>query len=99
MARRTKQDWLDLFEAHQASGLTAAAFCRQQGVCAKYFSAKQTQLGWRQPKTHSVFVAAKPQMLTPPAPICVTLRYGQCQLQLNTDIETAWLSTLIKALA
>ena len=44
MIKRTTQQWLSLFEAHTQSGLSAAAFCRQQSLCPKYFALRKKQL-------------------------------------------------------
>lgn len=43
MKRRTQEEWRALFQAQTESGLTAAAFCREQGVCPKYFSLRRRQ--------------------------------------------------------
>ena len=44
MNRRTSEQWQYLFAEHQASGLTQAQFCQQQGLCPKYFSLRRRQL-------------------------------------------------------
>lgn len=44
MKRRTKSEWLALFQAHKQSGLTAAAFCRENNLCPRYFSVRKKQL-------------------------------------------------------
>ena len=59
MTRRSKAQWRTLFAEHDASGLSAAVFCRERSLCPKYFSIRKRQLGW--PKTtSSSFVAVKP---------------------------------------
>ena len=35
---RSREDWKVLIEAQLESGLSAAAFCREQKINAKYFS-------------------------------------------------------------
>lgn len=42
--KRTSEQWLALFSAHAQSGQPAAVFCREQGVCPKYFSLRRRQL-------------------------------------------------------
>jgi len=37
-ARMAKTDWARYIEAWQGSGLSQAAYCRQQGLSAAYFS-------------------------------------------------------------
>lgn len=44
MRKRSEDEWRSLFAAHRASGLSANAFCRQQGLCSKYFSLRRQQL-------------------------------------------------------
>ena len=44
MARRSQQQWRELIDAQQSSGLNAAAFCNQHEVNAKYFSLRKNQL-------------------------------------------------------
>jgi hypothetical protein len=38
-----KYDWPALLEAHAKSGLSQTAFCRQNNVCAKYFSLQKSR--------------------------------------------------------
>ncbi|MBK8188246.1 MAG: hypothetical protein IPK77_13890 [Cellvibrio sp.] len=38
MIRRSKEQWLSLFQQHADSGLTAAAFCKQHDLDQAYFS-------------------------------------------------------------
>ena len=44
MTRRSPTQWRELFREQEASGLNAAAFCRERGVCPKYFSLRRRQL-------------------------------------------------------
>jgi hypothetical protein len=44
MIRRSKEQWLVLFQQHADSGLTAAAFCKQHDLDQAYFSLRRTQL-------------------------------------------------------
>lgn len=53
--KRSKSEWLRLIEEFEQSGLSAAAFCRERGVNAKYFSLRKKQL-----KPAARFVEAKP---------------------------------------
>ncbi len=38
MVKRSAAEWRGLFEAQARSGLTASEFCKEQGLCPKYFS-------------------------------------------------------------
>ena len=44
MTKRSPSQWQALFSAHQQSGLSQAAFCKQQGLSTKYFSLRRKQL-------------------------------------------------------
>ncbi len=46
MVIRSKEDWLGLFKKHEASGLSAAQFCRDEKLCTRYFSKRKGQLGF-----------------------------------------------------
>ena len=46
MVKRSDSEWQALFNEHESSGLTAAAFCRGKSICAKHFSLRKRQLGW-----------------------------------------------------
>ena len=44
MKRRTQAEWHALIQQQKDSGLTAAEFCRQRSVNAKYFSLRKQKL-------------------------------------------------------
>lgn len=44
MVTRTEEEWRNLFETHDGSGLSAAEFCQQNKLCPKYFSLRRKQL-------------------------------------------------------
>ena len=49
MKKRTKAQWLELIQQQQASGQTQAQFCREHGVCPRYFSLRKKQLSRKSP--------------------------------------------------
>lgn len=53
MTKRSREDWHALFEAQATSGMTAAAFCRTQGVDPRYFSVRKRQLSGAEPKARA----------------------------------------------
>ncbi len=91
MTRRTQAEWLELFEAHAQSGLTATAFCKERQICPNYFSTRKKQLL----KPESPFVQAVVQS---PSGGAITLRYGKTTLSLSGDVSPAWVAQLIQAL-
>ena len=97
MVRRSKSEWFELFEAHEQSGLTAAEFCRQHQLCAKYFSLRKQQLGWpTKPANALLPVVIESEKVRVPDSLRLTL--GDIALSIPGDVSPAWVSQLIKAL-
>jgi hypothetical protein len=100
MKRRTQQEWLSLFQQHEQSGLTAAEFCREHHLNAKYFSKRKWDLNWKAKSsraTQSFIRVSRPERKSSPSSIQLTV--GQAQLNLPESIDTNWLAMLVKALA
>lgn len=100
---RNRQAWLDLFSRWESSGLRAVDFCRREGVCSKYFSVRQRQLGWRQGRpvipvsAGSAFVPLRvetPALQPPPA--ALILRRGDCELHLPASLPEAQLRCILR---
>jgi len=86
MAKRSKSEWHTLFEEHNASGLSAAAFCRQRGVDAKYFSVRKRQL---KASSSASFIEVKPTVDEPSDPISeVSLRIIDMTIPLDCLAKT-----------
>ena len=100
MQRRTQQEWLSLFQQHEQSGLTAAEFCRERHLNAKYFSKRKWDLNWKAKSSESAkaFVQVNRTEVSP-SPASIQLTLGQTQLQLPQTIAPNWVAMLIKALA
>jgi hypothetical protein len=91
MARRTQEQWRQLIEEQQASGLNASAFCRDRQIDVKYFSLRKQQL---KAPTESGFIRAKLEN-TSSAPL--SLHYHGVELRFdNCSVE--WLAQLIRKL-
>lgn len=101
MAVRSGEEWRALFEAQARSGMTAAAFCRERGLCPKYFSLRRKQLGSAAPgSVASPFVRIEPVVapsFEAPAP-CARLRLGRCEWELS-GLPVGELVRLMVALA
>ena len=101
MKRRTQEQWHALFQAQVTSGLTAAAFCHEQGVCPKYFSLRRRQLlGGSPPKAariaRSVFV---PVAIPRSEALALEVQVGATlQLRLPTSVSPQWLADVLRAL-
>ncbi len=97
MTKRSKQQWFELFEAHEQSGLSAADFCRQHQLCAKYFSLRKQQLGWGNPSSGALL----PVVMESEHAVSVDffqLTLGNMVLSIPKDTSPLWVSQLIKAL-
>ena len=57
MAYRNQDDWRQLIEEQQASGMIAAVFCRERNINTKYFSLRKQQL-LSSPKKAPAFIKA-----------------------------------------
>jgi hypothetical protein len=53
--RRSKQQWLDIINDQQQSGLTAAEYCRNNNIEQKYFSTRKGQLKEELKHSHQAF--------------------------------------------
>jgi len=79
MKRRTTEQWQALFAEHERSGQSAAAFCRERGLCPKYFSLRRKQLSPGPGREGvSAFVPVTAPSASPAARI---------EIQLNNDVQ------------
>ena len=97
MARRTKAQWQALIGAHGASGQKAAAFCREQGINARYFSLRRRQLSEERATSSSSFAAVS--LSASSGSEAIRLEWaGVVTLRLPLAIEPGWLATLLREL-
>jgi len=100
--QRNKQQWLELLVQQQHSGLSVAAFCRQQDINAKnfYYHIKR-QRSASADEAPSAFVRAEldggPD--TRQNPSNIRLQRGRCQLELPRDMSPLWIAELVVALS
>jgi pyrrolidone-carboxylate peptidase len=97
---RSVAEWRDLIDQQAKSGLNAAVFCAQHGVCAKVFYRRRIEL-----KRKAVDVAAGRfiQVQAKPAqaitlPTGVLLHYQASRLQLPAGIDPDCLAQLMRSL-
>jgi len=99
MTRRTKEQWLSLFELHEQSGLSAAAFCRQHALNPKYFGLRRKQLQTAESSHNSVpFVRVASSNPLDARPTLM-LRGGFGELSLPGSVSPEWLASLLKHLS
>lgn len=95
MPKRSKEDWLALFQQYDESGLPASQFCQQNNLCPKYFSLRKKQLGWG----GSTFIKVKvPVPAKPCTANTIRLSVGDCTLQLPLSVSETWLANMVKTL-
>lgn len=103
MIKRTREQWLALFEAHRASGMTAAAFCKERGLCAKHFSLRRRQLKDTREEANqakrrfvkALSTAAVENETSHP----VVLRGAFGEFHFPPGISPLWLAAFVKAFA
>jgi len=93
MTRRTKSQWRELIDQQNASGLTAAEFCRRHELNPKYFSLRKKKLIDSQIQPSNEFVQVTPSLAkdVDPATDTIKLRVTEVELPMNL---TARLDTL-----
>ena len=96
MTRRSKQDWQDLVEEQAGSGLSAADFCRNKSLNAKYFSLRKSQLS---KQSLSAFVPVKLSQPSVPSDDCIRIDYQQTLLILPICVSPTWVSDFVKQLS
>jgi hypothetical protein len=99
-----KYDWPALLEAHAKSGLSQTAFCRQNNVCAKYFSLQKSRAakakgGAGKPDKSDRFVRAVPQVKPVASPSMLTVSVGSVSLRFGSDTDPAYVAKLVAALS
>ena len=105
MNKRSVTEWQALFEQHAGSGLSAAAYCREQGLCPKYFSLRRKQLSGgssstaqKKPKTQAKATAFVSARLRPDAKEHITIRFGEIEVNLPRQVDANWLTDFVVAL-
>ncbi|RDH42209.1 IS66 family insertion sequence element accessory protein TnpA [Zooshikella ganghwensis] len=96
MKKRTAEEWQSLLDQQAASGLSAAAFCREHKLCPKYFSLRKRQLR-HSPSPQQGFIQA--HVMASSDDDVLSIRYGKTELRLNPGVSPTWLAALLKQLA
>lgn len=96
MKRRTLADWKRLIERQRESGLSIAAFCKQNNLTASNFYKYRNKLekdNLSPPFVKALVVNAKPVAATQ-----IRLTYREVRLTINDNCPPNWLADFIKAL-
>ncbi len=98
MERRTEAQWRELFAEHESSGMTAAEFCRERGLCSSHFSVRRKQLLAKEADASTpsfVPVALSGRGTT----MMIELHWGDAlQLRMPTSVSPDWLADFIHRL-
>ena len=105
MNKRSTTEWQALFEQHAASGLSAAAFCREQGLCSNYFSLRRKQLSGelsdsirKKPKPQARVTAFVTARFRSDATERIAVRFGEIEIHSPRQVDVNWLSDFVVAL-
>jgi len=93
MAYRSRDDWRQLIEEQQASGIIAAVFCRERNINAKYFSLRKQQL-FNPPKKAPAFIKASVKRMISSEP---GLEFKGIYLSLGNS-SPVWVAQLLREL-
>jgi hypothetical protein len=100
--RRSDTEWQQLIEQQQRSGLSAHAFCQQQGLTSKTFYKRRQALRQQATATESTerFIKIQPSLM-PVAAVATTavLHYHDSQLHVPAGVDARWLAQLMQALS
>ncbi len=99
MPYKTKQEWQSLIVEFEKSGLTQAAFCRQNSLNAKYFSLKRSKLLNSSQSTTSQFVRVDNVSQPSPKSPLIHLNFGSVKLSIDSHIAPSYIAQLIRDLA
>ena len=104
MKKRSEEQWRELFEQQEGSGVSAAVFCKQNELCPKYFSLRRKQLAKVAGKGEAGFVRVKVKPETTreasgAKAAVLTLHSNAGQLSFGTLPPPQWLAQLLRALA
>jgi hypothetical protein len=91
--KRTPEQWRELLAAQRASGLSAAAFCREHNLPAKSFYYWQRKL-----VSSSGFIRVAMPERAPSSVVC-SLRVGASELRFSDAVSPTWLASVLRALA
>ena len=100
MKRRTKKEWLSLFEEQLTSHLSMTEFSRQHHITPSYFYKRKAALiPSRDSKPSTPIVKVKRDVTEPTKTTTICIQHHQTQISLPININTIWLANFIKALA
>ncbi len=98
MKRRSKQQWQEIINTQQQSGLSAAEFCRNQKIDQKYFSTRKRQLLKELKNTKQPFARVKINR-TKSHDVIFEYKYKNSTLKFERLPCAKWLGQLLSSLS
>jgi hypothetical protein len=96
--RRTKAEWLRIFDEQRKSGLTIKVFCERHGIHLQTFRARRSDWKPRAAKqSHALVKVEKPTVMKASSPI--TCQFKGVELACNDSVNPQWFAEMVKALA
>ncbi len=95
--RRTPDQWRKIIKDQEASGETAAAYCRTEGLCKHSFYGWRKQLAAEKQLPKNGFVEIKPQYTTPSQVTHIETPTGY-RLTIPLGTDTKFLRNILRAL-
>jgi hypothetical protein len=92
MSRRSLADWKVIVEQQASSGLTAAQFCRENSLNAKYYSFYKCKFN----KTKPAFIKVKPT--TKPSVTTLALTCNGIAFQCDNSCDPKFIAQLLREL-
>jgi len=100
--RRSTEIWQKLITEQEQSGLSASAFCEQQGLSTKTFYRRRKALRTSPGEKPKRFIQVKTDpvpLQTPASPRSIVLHYQTTRLQFSDATPASWVATLMRALS
>ena len=96
--RRTKADWLHIFDKQQKSGLTIKDFCERYGIHLQTFRARKSD--WKPHAAVSSRALVKVETLkTKKVSSGITCQFNGVEVACNDSVNPQWFADMVKALA
>ena len=95
--RRTKAQWLQIFDEQQNSGLNIKAFCECHGINLQTFRARKSDWKHRDKKPGRALVKVEAPKAKPVASI--SCQFNGVELACNDSVNPKWFADMVKALA
>ena len=96
--RRTKAQWLSIFDEQRKSGLTIKVFCERHDIHLQTFRARKSDWhpGDKKPSRALVKIVKPKVKASNPA---ITYQFKDVELACNDSVNPQWFADMVRALA